>query len=59
MSYQSFGFIAFSAIVVFLFYIVGKGPKRQQVVLALANLAFYAIAGVGNFLLRSCNGQNL
>jgi len=46
MSYQSFGFIAFSAIVVFLFYIVGKGPKRQQVILALANLAFYAIAGV-------------
>lgn len=46
MSYQSFGFIAFSAVVVLLFYIVGKGPKRQQVVLALANLAFYTIAGV-------------
>lgn len=46
MSYQSFNFIAFSAIVVLLFYIVGKGPKRQQVVLAAANLTFYVIAGV-------------
>ena len=44
MSYQSFGFIVFSAIVLLLYYLVGR--KRQLWVLALANLAFYAIAGV-------------
>lgn len=44
MSYQSLGFLAFSAAVVFLYYIVGR--KGQKWVLALANLAFYAMAGV-------------
>ena len=44
MSYQSFGFIVFSAIVLLLYYLVGR--KRQLWVLALANLTFYAIAGV-------------
>lgn len=44
MSYQSFGFIAFSAVVLLLYYIVK--PKGQKWVLALANLAFYAFAGL-------------
>ena len=44
MSYQSFSFLAFSAVVIFFYYILGK--RCQRAVLALANLAFYAIAGV-------------
>ena len=44
MSYQSFSFILFSAIVLLLYYLVGR--KRQLWVLALANLTFYTIAGV-------------
>lgn len=44
MSYQSLAFIVFSAITVLLYYIVGT--KRQAWVLAIANLTFYAIAGI-------------
>lgn len=44
MSYQSLGFIVFSAVAVLLYYVVGR--KRQLWVLALANLAFFAIAGI-------------
>ena len=44
MSYQSFGFIAFVAIALLIYYTIGK--KRQLWVLALANLAFYVIAGI-------------
>ena len=44
MSYQSFSFILFVAIVLFFYYLLGK--KRQLYVLAVANLVFYAIAGV-------------
>ena len=44
MSYQSFGFIVFSAIALLVYYLAGR--KRQLWVLALANLMFYAMAGV-------------
>lgn len=44
MSYQSFGFLLFCVAVALVYYLVGR--KRQQWVLALANLAFYAIAGL-------------
>lgn len=44
MSYQSGTFIAFSAVVLLLYYCVGK--KRQLYVLALANLAFFLISGL-------------
>lgn len=44
MSYQSLTFIAFSAIALLLYYICGK--KLQLWVLAAANLAFYAFAGL-------------
>ena len=44
MSYQSLTFIMFCAAALFLYYIVGR--KRQLWALALANLAFYAIAGI-------------
>lgn len=44
MSYQSFLFIAFSLLIVLIYYISGK--KGQKWVLAIANLAFYAISGV-------------
>lgn len=44
MSYQSFGFILFSAVVLLAYYLIGR--KRQLWVLAAANLIFYAIAGV-------------
>ena len=44
MSYQSLSFIMFSLAVVLVYYIVGR--KAQKWVLALANLVFYAIAGV-------------
>lgn len=44
MSYQSFGFVIFSALALVLYYIV---PKRKQVfVLAAANMAFYVFAGI-------------
>lgn len=43
MSYQSLGFIIFSAIVLILYYLLGK--KAQPWVLACANLVFYIIAG--------------
>lgn len=44
MSYQSLGFIVFSAFVVLLYYLVGR--KLQLWVLALANLSFYLFAGI-------------
>ncbi|MBE5865963.1 MAG: MBOAT family protein [Lachnospiraceae bacterium] len=44
MGYQSLGFMVFSAVVLLMYYLVGR--KGQLWVLALANLAFYAIAGV-------------
>ena len=43
MSYQSIGFILFSAVVLLLYYILGR--KLQRWVLAAANLAFYLFAG--------------
>lgn len=43
MSYQSLGFVAFSAVALLFYYILGR--KLQLWVLALANLAFYIIAG--------------
>ena len=43
MSYQSFLFLLFSAIVLFLYYIVGT--KRQKWILLLANIAFFVISG--------------
>ena len=44
MSYQSLGFIVFSAVAVLLYYLFGK--KMQIWVLAAANLTFYALAGI-------------
>lgn len=44
MSYQSFTFLAFSAAVVFLYYILPK--KCQKYVLLTANVFFYVCAGV-------------
>ena len=44
MSYQSFGFLLFSAITLILYYLLGK--RMQKWVLAGANLVFYCIAGV-------------
>ena len=44
MSYQSLTFIMFCAAALFLFYVVGR--KRQLWALTLANLAFYAVAGI-------------
>jgi len=44
MSYQSFAFIAFSALVVFIYYLSGK--KGQKWVLAAANFVFYAVSGI-------------
>lgn len=44
MSYQSLGFIAFSAIAIMLYYLFGK--KMQVWVLTAANLVFYLFAGV-------------
>ncbi len=44
MSYQSVGFLLFSAGVLVLYYLLGR--KRQKWVLAAANLVFYAIAGL-------------
>lgn len=47
MGYQSLNFLLFSAVVVLVFYAVGKiNRKGQQFVLLAANLAFYIIAGV-------------
>ncbi|MBE5778006.1 MAG: MBOAT family protein [Clostridiales bacterium] len=43
MSYQSFGFLFFSAAVLLLYYLLGK--KLQRWVLAVANLVFYTVAG--------------
>ena len=47
MSYQSFGFLAFSAAVVLLYYILPK--KLQKFVILAANLAFYYFAGLKYF----------
>lgn len=44
MSYQSFGFLLFCFVVMVVYYLVGR--RGQRWVLALANLAFYAIAGL-------------
>ncbi len=44
MSYHSLAFLGFSAAVLIAYYSFGR--RRQRLVLALANLAFYAIAGV-------------
>ena len=44
MSYQSIGFLLFSAVVILLYYLLGR--KLQRWVLAAANLAFYVLAGV-------------
>ncbi len=44
MSYQSPKFLIFSAVVLLLYYIVGR--RRQKWVLMLGNLAFFAIAGI-------------
>ncbi len=44
MSYQSSGFILFSALCLLLYYTIGR--KKQIWVLCCANLAFYAIAGI-------------
>ena len=43
MSYQSFGFILFVSIVLLVYYTIGR--KKQLWVLAIANLAFYAVEG--------------
>ena len=43
MSYQSFSFIAFSAIALLLYYVLGR--KMQLWVLAAANVCFYLISG--------------
>lgn len=43
MSYQSIGFLLFSAVVLLLYYLLGK--KAQRWVLAAANLIFYIMAG--------------
>ena len=47
MSYQSFGFLAFSAAVVLLYYILPK--KLQKFVLLAANIVFYYFAGLKYF----------
>ena len=44
MSYHSLAFLGFSAAVLIVYYTLGH--RRQSLALALANLAFYAIAGV-------------
>lgn len=44
MAYQSLKFIIFSVGIVFLYYVLGR--KRQLWVLALANLIFFAVAGI-------------
>lgn len=44
MSYQSLQFVAFSGIVLLIYYAVSK--KRQPLVLLLASLVFYALAGL-------------
>ncbi len=44
MSYQSIGFLLFSAVVILFYYLLGR--KMQRWVLAAANLAFYGFAGV-------------
>ena len=44
MSYQSLQFIAFSGIVLLIYYAVSK--KRQPLVPLLASLVFYALAGL-------------
>lgn len=44
MSYQSFGFLLFSAAVVFLYYVLPK--KCQKYVLLAANVFFYVSAGI-------------
>ena len=44
MSYQSLQFLAFAGVVTAVYYLAGR--KRQLAVLALANLAFYAVAGL-------------
>jgi len=47
MSYQSFGFLLFVAIVLIAYYLFGLITKKLQLwVLAAANLTFYVIAGV-------------
>ncbi|MBQ4068495.1 MAG: MBOAT family protein [Lachnospiraceae bacterium] len=43
MSYQTLEFILFSAIVLFFYYILGR--RLQLVVLAIANMVFYIMAG--------------
>ena len=44
MSYQSLAFIIYVAVVLLFYYKVGR--KYQIYVLAAANLAFYAMAGL-------------
>ena len=44
MSYSSLTFLGFAAAVALIYYTLGR--KRQRWVLALSNLAFYAIAGL-------------
>ncbi len=44
MSYQSISFILFSAVCLLVYYTVGR--KRQTLVLALANVAFFCISGI-------------
>lgn len=44
MGYQSFGFLLFTALVLAIYY--GPLRRHQRVALGLANLAFYAIAGL-------------
>ena len=44
MSYQSLAFIIYVAVVLLFYYKVGR--KNQIYVLAAANLAFYAMAGL-------------
>ena len=41
MNYQSLGFLCFAAVVMAVYYTIGR--KRQTAVIAFANLAFYAI----------------
>lgn len=44
MGYQTFEFLVFTAVVVFLYYALGK--KLQKWVLLAANIVFYALAGL-------------
>lgn len=44
MSYQSLSFIIYSAVVLLVYYTAGR--RHQKAVLAVANLVFYAFAGV-------------